>query len=55
VSVDTTTHGNMHRDTSELLESRVCNPSSPKHFSNNVLCINMLEEKFGLLLVATFW
>ena len=31
------------------------NPSSPKHFSNNVLYINMLEEKFGLLLVATFW
>jgi IS1 family transposase len=33
----------------------LCNPSSPKHFSNKVLCINMLEEKFGLLLVATFW
>jgi hypothetical protein len=31
------------------------NPSSPEHFSNKVLCINMLEEKFGLLLVATFW
>jgi len=25
VSVDTTTHGNMYRDTSELLASRVCN------------------------------
>jgi len=25
VSVDTTTHGGMHRDTSKLLESRVCN------------------------------
>src|SRR5215510_11300716 len=25
VSVDTTTHGNVHRDTSELLESRACN------------------------------
>src|SRR5262245_52757946 len=25
VRVDTTTHSNMHRDTSELLESRVCN------------------------------
>src|SRR5215475_9777214 len=25
VSVDTTTHGNMHRDTSEVLKSRVCN------------------------------
>src|SRR4029450_12763586 len=23
-------------------------PSSPKHFSNKVLCINVLEEKFGL-------
>src|SRR4029450_4426724 len=33
----------------------LCLPSSPKHFSNKVLCINMLEEKFGLLLVATFW
>jgi signal transduction histidine kinase len=30
-------------------------PSSPKHFSNNVIYINMLEEKFGLPLVATFW
>ena len=25
ISVDTTTHGGMHRDTSERLESRVCN------------------------------
>jgi hypothetical protein len=30
-------------------------PSSPKRFSNKVLCINTLEERFGLLLVATFW
>ena len=29
-------------------------PSSPKGFSPNILYINRLEEKFGLLLVATF-
>jgi hypothetical protein len=31
------------------------NPSSPKYFSYKLLCIKVLEEKSGLILVATFW